>query len=358
MGLFYVKYHIFILITISLFTNSCEDYMKKDSQFSYIIEKDSETGWSVVTLQYEDKKEPSQNKSVKICPDGGANLFSFKIGEYEILHQPSSLKDLMSVYFGVPVLYPTPNRVRDCKYSFMEKEIRQIKNGKERYIHGLVYDEPWEFEEPLVDKSSIKLKTHINITKDHNLFSSFPFENTIRLDFILLKDKIRFEYEVENQGKNPIPYGFGLHPWFKTFGERKDNVIEASVNKTFEAINLLPTGKLLDVKDTPRDIRKPTSIENLDLDNVYFGVNPKTKVSFLYKSINLQVSLKASEDFTHLVVYTPIKKNYFCIENQTCSTDAHNMYTKGYKDIAHLLIVKPRKKMNGWIEFIPKWIKK
>jgi len=332
--------------------------MNDKNQFSYKVEKDSETSWTIVTLSYADPDDSSENKVVKICPDAGANLFSFKIGEYEILHQPSSIKELRNLYYGIPVLYPTPNRVRDCKYTFMGKEIHQVKNGKERYLHGLVYDERWEFEEPAVNESGVTLKTHITITKGHHLFASFPFENTIRLNYTLLKDKLRFDYEVENQGTNPLPYGFALHPWFKTFGERKDNIIRADVEKSFEAINLLPTGKLLDVEGTPQDIRKATSLERLDLDNVYFGVSPKTKVNFKYNAINLRIILTASEDFTHLVVFTPIKKNFFCIENQTCSTDAHNMFGKGYEDIAHLLIVEPGKKMSGWIEYIPEWIKK
>jgi len=32
------------------------------------------------------------------------------------------------------------------------------------------------------------------------------------------------------------------------------------------------------------------------------------------------------------------------------------MYEKGYKDISHLLIVEPEKKMSGWVEYIPELI--
>ena len=349
---------ILFLLTITFLINFCGGLMNKKEQFSFNIEKDSETGWSVVTLSYINTDDSSQNKIVKICPDAGDNLFYFKVGEYEIINQPPSISDLRDVHFGTPVLYPTPNRVRNCKYTFMGEEIHQVKNGKERYLHGLVYDEPWEFEEPVVSESSVVLKSHITITKDHHLFPSFPYENTIRLNFTLMKNKIRFDYEVENQGTKPLPYGFALHPYFKTYDDRKDNLIQVNVKEAFEAINLLPTGKLYDVKGTPQDISKPTSLEKLDLDHVYYGVTPKTKVRFIYNNINLQVSLRTSEDFTHIVVYTPVKKNFFCIENQTCSTDAHNMYEKGYKDISHLLIVEPGEKMNGWTEYIPEWIDK
>ena len=45
-----------------------------------------------------------------------------------------------------------------------------------------------------------------------------------------------------------------------------------------------------------------------------------------------------------------------CLENYTCPTDAHNLYAKGFEDIAHLLIVKPGDKREGWIEYIPEMI--
>ncbi len=347
---------IFLLTIVTIFNNFCEGQMNNKNLFSYNIEKDSETGWNIITLSYTDTDDPIQNKSVKICPEGGNNLFSFKVGEYEIMPPPESIRNLRTVHSGTPVLYPTPNRVRSCKYTFNGEEIHQVKDGKDRYLHGLVYDEAWEFEEPVVNETGVTLKTHLTIGKDCKFFPSFPFENTIRLNFTLMQDKIRFEYEVENQSEKPLPYGFALHPYFVTVGERKDNRIQAQVKQAFESINLLPTGNLFDIKGTPQDITKPTSLDKLDLDNVYFGVTPKTKVRLIYDIINLQVTFKASEDFKNLVVYTPPTKNFFCIENQTCSTDAHNMHEKGYKDIAHLLVLKPGETRNGWIEYLPKWI--
>lgn len=43
-----------------------------------------------------------------------------------------------------------------------------------------------------------------------------------------------------------------------------------------------------------------------------------------YKTLGIKVVLKASEEFSNIVLYTPRGKEYFCIENQTCSTDAKN----------------------------------
>ena len=284
--------------------------------------------------------------------------FLLENGEYEIINQQSSLKDLPGYNYGIPVLYPTPSLVESNRYIFMGEEIHQMKNGKKYELHGLVFDEPWNYEQPLINETGITLKTSITFTKESKLFPAFPFENNLNLSFTLLKDRLRFDYEVDNIGGKPLPYGFGLHPYFKTFGERKDNLIQAEVEKAYTTEDLLPTGKIYSVEGTIEDIRNPTPLTNLDLDHVYYGVTPGTNVRTIFKKIHLQVSLKASEDFTHLVVYTPINEKFFCVENYTCPTDAHNLYAKGFRDIAHLLIVEPGKKMSGWVEYVPEWIDK
>jgi len=61
--------------------------------------------------------------------------------------------------------------------------------------------------------------------------------------------------------------------------------------------------------------------------------------------------MSASDDFTHLVVYTPKDAAWFCVENQTCSTDAHNLYDQGLKSESNLIVVEPGKTRSGYAEF-------
>jgi aldose 1-epimerase len=60
------------------------------------------------------------------------------------------------------------------------------------------------------------------------------------------------------------------------------------------------------------------------------------------------VTLRTSKEFTHAVVYTGHPKAV-CIENQTCSTDAHNLWKRGLKKESHLLILPPGKSHTGYI---------
>ena len=53
--------------------------MSNNNYFSYTIEKDDETGWSIVTLRYDNPADVYRNKIVKVCPDAGSNLFYWKM---------------------------------------------------------------------------------------------------------------------------------------------------------------------------------------------------------------------------------------------------------------------------------------
>jgi aldose 1-epimerase len=116
-----------------------------------------------------------------------------------------------------------------------------------------------------------------------------------------------------------------------------------------EAVGLLPTGKLLPLDGSPYDIREFTSLEGLKLDDVYWGMVPGKPAVYECRDRGIRVTLEASEIFTHAVVYTPPGRPYFCIENQTCSTDAHNLHAQGLEKEAHLQVLQLGKSARGTV---------
>ena len=116
-----------------------------------------------------------------------------------------------------------------------------------------------------------------------------------------------------------------------------------------------PSGKLDPITpDSPWSLLDFKPVSALRLDDVYFGATPESKVDVRYETIGMELRQRASADFTHVVVYTP-DRDFFCIENQTCSTDAHNLFAKGLEKESHLQILQPGKKTSGWVEYIPVW---
>jgi aldose 1-epimerase len=51
------------------------------------------------------------------------------------------------------------------------------------------------------------------------------------------------------------------------------------------------------------------------------------------------------------VLYTPRGERYFCLENQTCSTDAHNLFDRGFEGESGLKSVAPDGVHDGSVSY-------
>lgn len=319
------------------------------------VEVDPSTGWHVITLSYH-ASEPMRSLTAKVCPEGGSNLFSLKVGPFELLRQPDSLRQLQGRGYGIVVLYPTPNRVRNARFTFEGREYSMPKNWREHHLHGLVLDKAWRFAKPVVTNTSASVKTWIDFEPQSEVYRYFPWRSRLSLAFTLTERGLRVAYEVANQDEKPLPYGFGIHPYFWLLGDRTQTFIQVPARAHMEAVELLPTGRLEPLDGSLYDLRKPRPLSELNLDDVFWGMSPEQPMSWEARDKGVRVTLRASREFTHAVVFTPPDRNFFCLENQTCSTDAHNLFAQGLRDESHLQIVPPGASSSGWVELIPEII--
>jgi aldose 1-epimerase len=318
---------------------------------TFSAHKEITEGIEVIVLRHEDPKEPSRSLEARIAPGQGGNLFSLKIGDDELLVPPPSLAELALSPAGTPVLFPMPNRVRDAAFVFEGRRFEFPPNSEANFIHGLVRRRPWQSEAPAVGKTSASARVWIDWNAEQPEFARFPLEHRLTLTFTLSSGGLEIAYAVENRGQSRLPFGFGLHPWFRVPGQRGDVFLTVPAAKRMEAEARLPTGKLLPVQKTPFDLRQPTSLEALDLDDVFTNLTPGALPAFEWRDRGVRVTLGGSRDFTHLVVYTPLGRPTFCIENQTSSTDAHNLHQRGLVKEAHLQVVEPGKTARGSVDW-------
>jgi aldose 1-epimerase len=319
--------------------------------FSAVVETDAASGFEILVLRHHDAKNPARSLEARIAPAAGANLFSLKIGDDELLVPPPSLAELAHSPAGTPVLFPTPNRVRDATFEFEGRHFSFPANSEKNFIHGLVRRRPWHSDPPRAGGNGASATVWIDWNAEQPDFAQLPIEHRLTLTFTLSRSGLRIAYAVANRSRQRFPFGFGLHPWFRVPGERRDVFLHIPAAKRMEAEARLPTGKLIPVKDTPFDLRRPTSLENLDLDDVYFGASAAAAPGFEWRDRGIRVSLGASRAFTHVVVYTPPGRPTFCIENQTSSTDAHNLHARGLTREAHLAVVAPGRTARGQVDW-------
>jgi aldose 1-epimerase len=321
--------------------------------FSGAVTQDPATGWNIVRLVSENHDTPGKNISIKVVPEGGSNLFSINVGGNELVRPTEDLSRFKSGMGGIPVMFPTPNRVRNQTYAFMGETYTMTFPGDERpkRLHGLVWDDSaWKFSEPEKTPDGISFKTWYVFDESNPRFPGYPFLNTLTVTYTLTADRVRIAYEVENQDTKPLGFGFGLHPYWNLIGTKDGMHIQADIPNRMLGENKLPSGELAPVAGTEYSLIEPALLSELKLDDVYFGATPESNVRIIYDTIGLEIVQKASADFTHVVVYTP--KDAVCVENQTCSTDMHNLYAGGFEKESNLQILEPGKKKSGYIEYI------
>ncbi len=325
--------------------------------FRWKEEKDASFGLASWLLRYEDPKDPRLNLSARVCPEAGANLFSLVLGETELLHAPSDLKALRGGGTGTPILYPTPNRVRNGRFAFEGREFKFSDDGKTT-IHGLVLKSPWKADAPRPDGDGVALRTWIDFEPGAPHHDRFPLKHRLAVDYRLSARAVRIGFTVENRDEKKLPFGFALHPYFRVLGPREQTFLRVPARSRMETTpDLLPTGTLQPLEGAPFDLRTPRPLSELALDDVFWGVKPEEAPGYEARDAGVRVDLPASEHFTHMVVYTPKGRPFFCMENQTCSTDAHNLHARGLAQEAHLLAVEPGQSMSGWVDFRPSWIR-
>ncbi len=318
------------------------------SPFGSTIEK-TKKKYSVVTLFYKPSGHPEKSIVTKIAPELGSNLFSLTYGKEDIILFEKKLLESCGFTGNFP-LFPTPNRVKDFTYTWQGKQTLLKKRGHIIELHGLVFDEPWNYLPPKVGKNSVTFATFIEITKKSPLYEAYPYACKLSLEYILYSNRIQVKYTVVNKENSSLPFGFALHPYFNRLSGNDKTFVCVPARYWMESpkATLLPSGKLIDVAQKPYDIRKPAAVGSLTLDHVYTGLIPKQFPYIDYQTKQLKVHLITTNDFTHVVVYTGHPKAV-CIENQTCSTDAHNLWAKGLKKESHLIVIPKGKKHTGSI---------
>src|ERR687884_643465 len=96
---------------------STEHRGANNSPYTAQVGIDPQLNSTVISLLYEDRKDPSKSITVSIAPDLGSNMFRFRVGEHDLIYcEPNLLK--RKDFTGNFVLWPLPNRVRDKSYMY------------------------------------------------------------------------------------------------------------------------------------------------------------------------------------------------------------------------------------------------
>lgn len=308
-----------------------------------------------------------QGVQLQIAPKSGFKLFSAVYNNRQML-MPTDSPLQGSAANGVPILFPFPNRTRDCHYTYNGHECDVAKNGEPRYLHGMMIDEEFSYNYG-VTADSAWCSGVASITPDREYFASYPFPCSLKLTYTLTAQGLRLDYKVTNDGNETLPYGFAIHPYFDKMGDPESITLTLPCDQYYEASEALPTGKLLDLpphmdlRPASKEKRKGLFAKEDDkalsfsahkvsdyfLDHVYTGLDSTKTALIHYEKLGYSLVLRASDEFKNMVVYTPLNRPGFCLENQTNATDFINLHAQGIPT-ANILELPAGQTRGGYIE--------
>jgi aldose 1-epimerase len=327
---------------------------------SYTSEIISEDGIETVEL-----KDIIHGVRARFVPVVGVQLLDFSIkrgaDELPLIYRPQTLAQLQSdpMLYGNPILFPFPNRIENGRFSFAGFEVNLPINDHKANcaIHGLVFDKPWHLEDFGSDEHSAWVTCFICSEEMAEINRLYPFPFKAGITYRLKDGRLEIQFRAENTGRQVMPMGFGLHPWFNAplspISKRGECILKAPFSRVWELENLCPTGKIAK-PDEARDLTAGAKLEDMFFDDVYTKSEAEGRWEAIYTDplSGLEVTVSADPSFRELVIYAPYEPDVLCIEPYTCTTNAFNLQRRGID--AGTILLKPNEVWASMVYFTPR----
>jgi aldose 1-epimerase len=310
-------------------------------------------------------------QEARVLPSIGNNCYSYKIrkgdGQIELLWvtpDPETLQGRASGY-GIPILFPWPNRIAEGKFTFDGKAYQLETPGPgEHASHGFVHTRPWQVASSGASDTDGAWLTSVFQSVDFpEIGKHFPFPFEARVTYRIKDGALVHEFEGKNVGDHDMPMGLGTHPYFPlplTESGNRDLCTVQMPADTYWPVgdDPIPTGEILPVDDTIYDVRQPTPLKDLYYDNVWSGVTLTdgwSRCDYVDPIAGVKISMEADDVFRELVLYAPDSRPIVCFEPYTCVTNAVNLEPQGID--AGLMRVKPNEGFHGVMRIVGEVIK-
>jgi len=311
----------------------------------YAVRQEEEEGCPVFVL--EDTVARSQ---AWLAPGLGFNGYRFSVERGEqgvaIVDPPPTLEDLRQnpAGYGTPILFPFPGRIPGGRFTFRGRTYQvQTGSASGSAMHGFVLDRRWEV---IAWGTSVHdgavLVGRFESRAFPELAAQYPSAFRLDVTYRLRAWTVTVEARAENVGREPLPLGYGLHPYLRAPLDRGSSaggcVIEVPATRRWELVELVPSGRLLPLQE---DLAAGVSLEGASFDEVYTGLVLTRGASRSVLSdtrARLAVVVEADRQFKDWVVYTP-PRPAVCLEPWTCAPNAINLQEQGVD--AGLLVLQP-----------------
>ena len=148
------------------------------------------------------------------APEKGALLLNWHLNMSDgsvrdIIHWPEepSGSELNGTHGGIPILFPFAGK----SYSEGHEDHWRTPNGEEKSMpmHGFAKDASFAIRS--IDQSGFE----VEMVQTSEMKSLYPFDYTFTIIYHFHELTLQISLVLENEGRTPIPWSAGLHPYFQ-----------------------------------------------------------------------------------------------------------------------------------------------
>jgi aldose 1-epimerase len=282
--------------------------------------------------------------SLDLCPALGGAIANFRLnhpagGTVDLLRptSPASLAKSDIEAVACFPLTPFSNRLRGGRFTFQGREITLPLNTTGPHVeHGHGWQRPWQAV-AVTPQNAIMRLTHKS--------DAWPFDYVMEQRFRLGTDGLEIDLITRNESSMPMPYGFGLHPYFPRTAECR---LMAAVSGFWQTDDeVMPVRHTLPPADL--DPAKGVPIADRVMDNALTGWQRRAVIDWPERATRLIMT--ATSPLGVLVVYIPPGENFFCAEPVSNITDAFNLSRE--RGDTGMLVVAPGESVEATITLRP-----
>ena len=232
---------------------------------------------------------------------------------------PAAARRRMPLAMSSFPLVPYSGRIRDGRFSFQGRNVVLPLNflPENNSIHGQAWQVPWQAVRH--DKETAALEYH-------HKADDWPWQYRTAQDFVLTPNQLTIEMSLTNEGPGPMPAGLGPHPYFVRTPQA---TVMAGVGKVWLNDAEVMPKELVD-PPAERDLRRGVRVDAVAMDNCFLGWDHRAVIAWPEWQARLTMTADSPLDF--LVVYTPPKQDFFCVEPVSHAGDAVNQVNAGRTD--------------------------